>query len=100
MDLQQLIRTKLPEDLREKAFKFQKLRGQKSTNANLNDSEIKTFCTLDESCQTILQKAITRYGLSQRSVNKTLKLSRTIADLELSQNIQKSHLLEAISLRV
>ncbi len=82
------------------AFSFQKLRGQKTTNANLNDSEIKIFCTLNENCQTILQKAITRYGLSQRSINKTLKLSRTIADLELSQNIQKSHLLEAISLRV
>lgn len=80
-----------------KAFKIQKKRGQTETNANLSDEETQKFCQLDFTCKEILTKAITRYGLSQRAINKTLRLARTIADVELSEDIKKPHLLEALS---
>ena len=44
--------------------------------------------------------AITRYDLSQRGVNKTLKLARTIADLAGAEIIAKAHILEALSFRI
>ncbi|MCO6577651.1 ATP-dependent protease, partial [Escherichia coli] len=46
-----------------------------------------------------LDLAISRYNLSLRSLNKILKVSRSIADLEQSLNINKTHILEALSFR-
>ncbi len=82
-----------------KAFKMQKNRAQNSYNSNLSDKDIKNHCKLNAQCELILNKAMIRYGLSQRSTNKILKISRTIADLDESKEIQKSHILEAIGLR-
>lgn len=79
------------------AFKMQKQRGQKGFNADLTQSELEKFCSLTPSCQEILEKGIARYGLSHRAINKILKLSRSIADMEQCESIQKSHLLEALS---
>ncbi|WP_072681583.1 YifB family Mg chelatase-like AAA ATPase [Arcobacter sp. LA11] len=81
------------------AFKMQVLRGQKELNGKLSDEEIRKYCILDEECEKILNKAIENFNLSFRSINKVLKVSRTIADLEGVVNIQKSHLLEALSYR-
>jgi len=80
-------------------FKIQKLRGQNNLNGKLNDAEIKQFCTLEEDAKDILELSIDRFQLSFRSVNKVLKVSRTIADLENIQKIQKKHIIEALSYR-
>ena len=82
-----------------KAFVFQKKRGQTELNANLNEQEINKYCILSEEAQGILDLAINKYGLNQRSVSKVLKISRTIADMEEKQNIEKKHLLEALNYR-
>ncbi len=82
-----------------RAFIFQKKRKQKEFNANLSDRDTKKYCQINQECQGILEKAIIRYGLSQRAINKTLRLARTIADLDASQNIEKGHLFEALSFR-
>ncbi len=82
-----------------KAFIFQKKRGQVELNANLNEQDIGRYCILDDEAQGILDIAISRYGLNQRSVSKVLKISRTIADMEEKQNIEKKHLLEALNYR-
>jgi magnesium chelatase family protein len=81
------------------AFIKQKQRGQKELNGKLSDEDILKYCVLDEECKTILDKATMSFNLSFRSVNKILKVSRTIADLQESQNIQKNHLMEALSYR-
>lgn len=81
------------------AFKHQKSRGQTKMNADLSDKDLKHFCTLNTSCSTIIDKATIRYGLSQRGINKTLKIARSIADLDLSKDIEKNHILEALSFR-
>lgn len=81
------------------AFKNQKLREQKDLNANLSDEEIEKFCQLNQECQALINSAISKFGLSQRSVNKVKKVARTIADLKSKENINKEHILEALSYR-
>ena len=78
---------------------FAKERGQKKFNAKLLDNEIEKFCILSQDAKEILDKAIDRYALSYRAINKIQKVARTIADLEKSKIIEKNHLLEALSYR-
>ncbi len=81
------------------AFKIQKLRGQKELNGKLSDEDIKKYCVLDDHSKEVLEKASINFNLSFRSINKILKVSRTIADLDGSENIKYRHLLEALSYR-
>jgi len=81
------------------AFKKQKQRAQNDLNGKLSDKEIKKFCKLDDSSNEILNKAIVNYKLSFRSINKILKVSRTIADLNNNENITKEDLMKALSYR-
>lgn len=83
-----------------KAFSMQKQRGQTNLNGKLNTHEIKQFCPLDKELEEILDNATNRFSLSLRMRQKTLKVARTIADLAQSSQIQKAHLLEALSFRV
>jgi magnesium chelatase family protein len=81
------------------AFKMQILRGQKELNGKLSDEEIKKYCSINEECKKILDKATETFNLSFRSINKILKVARTIADLSSCVNIEKSHIMEALSYR-
>lgn len=81
------------------AFALQIKRGQKSLNGKLNDEEIEKFCLLDKASNEVLNQAVVNFSLSFRAINKVLKVSRTIADLEGSLNIQKKHLLKALNYR-
>lgn len=81
-------------------FIFQKKRGQKEFNAKLKDEELKEICVADSEAKSTLELAISRYSLSQRAINKTLKVARTCADLEQSECINKSHILRALNFRV
>ncbi len=81
------------------AFKMQKQRGQKELNGKLDEKSINSFCVLDDQSKIILHKAIDEFKLSLRSINKVLKVSRTIADLDQKKDIEKRHLLESLSYR-
>ena len=81
------------------AFTYQKMRGQVELNGKLSEKDIFKYCVLNNESQDILDKAIEKFSLSFRSINKILKISRTIADIEQSVNIEKNHLLEALSYR-
>lgn len=81
------------------AFKKQKQRGQKELNGKLSDEELNKYTYLDNSCKNILHTATNRFSLSFRTINKVLKVARTIADLDDSDNINERHLMEAISYR-
>ncbi len=68
-------------------------------NSNMIGSDIENFCTLTLECEKIIQKAMEKFGLSIRQYHKILKVSRTIADLAQCEDIQKAHLMEALSYR-
>jgi magnesium chelatase family protein len=72
---------------------------QKHCNAFLSNKEIETECRLTASDQKVLQKTMDKMHLSARAYHRILKLARTIADLETSENIQLHHLTESISYR-
>ena len=62
----------------------------------MSSKEIEKYCKLNQESENILKQAINNLDLSARTYYKILKLSRTIADLEESENIETSHLLEAL----
>ena len=68
-------------------------------NADMNVSEIKTFCVLTEEARQLLDLSVRRMQLSARSYHRVLKLSRTIADLADSDLIHVPHVAEAIQYR-
>jgi len=80
------------------AFQIQQNRGPRC-NAELEVKEIAKFCALKNSDKLLLEKAMEKLRLSARAYHRILKLARTIADIEDSQNIETPHLTEAISYR-
>lgn len=68
-------------------------------NANMESSDIQTFCRLDTSGEELLKMAITKLGLSARAYDRILKVARTIADLGDSITIKVDHISEAIQYR-
>ncbi|RKY04318.1 hypothetical protein DRP77_04190 [Candidatus Poribacteria bacterium] len=68
-------------------------------NADMSPKELREYCKLDKSSHELLRRAITQLGLSARAYDRILKVSRTIADLEGSEEIRPEHVSEAIQYR-
>ena len=68
-------------------------------NSKIPSSKINDFIKLDETNKNLLKQASEKLNLSARVIHKVLKLSRTIADLNESQDVQTEHLLEALQYR-
>ena len=66
----------------------------------MSSNQIRQFCPLNQDCIKILKITVNDLGLSARAHDKVLRLSRTIADLEASTEIQTHHLTEAINYRM
>lgn len=69
-------------------------------NAQMSSKQIREYCTLNSDCTSILKTSVDELGLSARAHDKVLRLSRTIADLEASDQIEVHHLAEAINYRM
>jgi magnesium chelatase family protein len=82
-----------------KAFKAQKSRNQSKLNGKLSEEDIEKFCILSNEAKNVLDSAISRFGLTHRSIASIKKVARTIADLEENEQITKSDMLEALSYR-
>jgi magnesium chelatase family protein len=80
------------------AYKIQQRRSSRF-NAELHTAEIERFCVLKQPEKIVLEQAMEKLKLSARAYHRILKLARTIADIEDSASIEKSHLAEAISYR-
>lgn len=68
-------------------------------NAQMSTKMAKEVCVIQSAGQNLLTKAMDKLGLSARAYDRILKVSRTIADLAGSDNIQPEHLAEAIQYR-
>lgn len=68
-------------------------------NATMNNKLIKKYCILQEEAKELLRMAMTELGLSARAYDKILKVSRTIADMNQSEEITAEYICEAIQYR-
>lgn len=78
----------------------QRFLGTKLTaNADMASKDLKLWCELSEEATTLLKKAVEAMHLSARSYYRTIKLARTIADLENTKTIQEQHIAESLQYR-
>ncbi len=68
-------------------------------NAQMSSKQLRELCQINQAGQTLLKTAMERLSLSARAYDRILKVSRTIADLEKSEEIKVEHLAEAIQYR-
>lgn len=70
------------------------------TNSELTPKLVKKYCKIDKEGENLFKTAIVKYQLSGRRYDRVLKLARTIADLDGSDNIKLQHLMQALQYRV
>ncbi len=68
-------------------------------NAGITPSHIKTLCKVDEAGSRLLEMSFEKMGLSARGYDRILRVARTIADLDGSEDIGARHVAEAVQLR-
>ncbi|MBW7954257.1 YifB family Mg chelatase-like AAA ATPase [Candidatus Gracilibacteria bacterium] len=90
-----LKRVKIARDIQLKRFEKLKI----TNNSQMSSNQVKEFCKLDKESENMLNSAVKTMNLSARSYYKILKLSRTIADLEQSEDIKINHIAESLSYR-
>ena len=102
-ELSQRERSESSETVRQRVNQARAIQRKRSVsipcNAQLGQEELDKFCTLDEGCQRLMKGAFERMGLTARSYDRILRVARTIADLEGSEEIQMPHLAEALQYR-
>ena len=72
---------------------------QAKLNAALSNKELDKVAGLSQANQTFITDAIDKLGLSMRAFHRTLKVARTIADLQQSETVEKRHIAQAMSYR-
>ncbi|MCB9255905.1 MAG: YifB family Mg chelatase-like AAA ATPase, partial [Chitinophagales bacterium] len=70
-----------------------------NSNAEMSSKLLRELCRISESSKSLLDRAMEKLNLSARAYDRILKVSRTIADLDASPNIEAQHLAEAIQYR-
>ncbi|NNK96798.1 MAG: YifB family Mg chelatase-like AAA ATPase, partial [Desulfobacterales bacterium] len=78
--------------------RFQKFPGIHA-NGLMGAKEIDQICRICDKSRMLLEKSVQRLGLSARAYHRILKISRTIADMENSENILFQHVAEAVQFR-
>ncbi len=85
------------------AIRFRNMNEQNNqhiySNSMMEPQMVKEICTINDSGRTLLKTAMEKLGLSARAYDRILKVSRTIADLAGSEDIEIEHLAEAIQYR-
>lgn len=83
-----------------RAIQHKRFEGTNITcNARISSAMLRKVCVLSEDAEKVLKKAFEKLNLSARAYDRVLKVARTIADLEASENIGVSHVLEAVQYR-
>ena len=83
-----------------RAMQRERFRGERVVaNGAMSLRHIKTYCALDQACRDILSRAYEQFAMSVRSYYRTVKISRTIADLAGAPGIGPEHVLEALQYR-
>jgi magnesium chelatase family protein len=94
----EIIRERVMVARQKQADRFQQFESIYS-NSQMSSRMIREYCQINDAGKNLLKKAMENLGLSARAYDRILKVSRTIADLEGTENIQSYHLAEAIQYR-
>jgi magnesium chelatase family protein len=93
-------------DIRERVIAARKIQEERfahkkgiHANAQMENNDLNQYCKITDTGRTLLKTAMDKLGLSARAYDRILKVSRTIADLDHSEDIQTAHLAEAIQFR-
>lgn len=92
--------------IRERVIKARKIQTERYkndgilTNSELTSKLIKKYCKLDKATSQMLKLAAVKYQLSGRKYDRILKLARTIADLENAEDINQTHIMQALQYRM
>lgn len=90
-------RVKIAREIQTKRFK--NAPRKINTNSEMNVKELNIYAPLDNETKKLLNQSAERLQLSARAYHRTIKLARTIADLEGTPNISQTHILEALQYR-
>jgi len=91
------------ENIRERVIKARTIQEKRFSNSStkfnsrMSSDDINKYCHIDSETGRLMETAIKRMNFTARSYYKILKVSRTIADLDNSEDIQKKHIFEALS---
>lgn len=97
--------TESSEKIRERVVKAREIQQKRFeeahifSNSQMQPKHIKKYCKLDDVSIDLLKRAINQLSLSARAHDRILKVARTIADLDSSENIKPQHIAEAIQYR-
>ena len=87
-------------DIQKQRFsQFEELQNISMLNSKIEGKFLDKFCKIDEDLQNILQNFVTKNRTSIRGITRILRVARTIADMENCEEIERRHLLEAVSYR-
>jgi len=90
------------EKIRERVMKALRLQEERYSaigiphNSRLSPDMIKKFCPLDNDCERLLRLGMESKGYSGRAIHRMIRVARTIADLDGSEEIKLPHLAESI----
>ncbi len=82
-----------------RAIQQKRFKSSVRLNSDLSIRELKKFCSIDFDSEQTLQQAMQDHAMSARAYSRILKVARTVADMEMSENIKERHLLEALQFR-
>lgn len=109
MELKELAQSKQGEpssEIRKRVIKAREKQQERfqdegiTQNSDMNNKQIKKYCKLNKESQDLLYNVFHKLNLSMRSFDRILKVARTIADLDASEQIKSIHLAEAVQYRL
>ena len=98
-------KTETSEEIRRRVLRARQIQQERFSksdihyNAQMGRREIERYCALDQASELLIKNAMNRLNLSARAYDRILKVARTIADLNSSEQITSSHIAEAIQYR-
>ena len=84
----------------EAALRFAAGRGRRFFNSEIPDHDLEKYCRLGREEAGFMSRAYDSFAMSPRGCNRTLRVARTIADLDASEDIKTEHLAEALGYRL
>lgn len=105
-DLMDLKEGESSSDIRQRVINTHKIQAERFKdenilyNSEMSESMVRKYCNLNDSAIKTMEQIMAKHNISARSYSKILKTSRTIADMNNSVSIERSHLLEAFQMKL